>query len=155
MNYKQMVLLETLVNSFGSDSLFRVTFLMFDMHFYGEFLLRDEEDRNEQWPRVHSERLKQDYLTTVMEEVDYFEALSADLKQSGPWRDVKFRNTIFNTMVVFLMEIENQVDDYFIDEPEAEMVYNLFTSPNKYVKELDLSGMRVNPFDLHEIKLKV
>lgn len=148
--------MEELVDGMGSKGMFKMSFIMDDVLCTGDFRKREadrllqgghDEESVEVKSPIDTEKLWKDYGKFVEEEKEYFERLSAHLEENEDYREDIFLTSVFNDMVVFLMEKENSLDDYLIGAELPEVIYN-FYKMNTYHEYYFVNGADMNPLSV-------
>lgn len=129
MNYKQMVLLEDLVKQLWQDTV-EVLFLMDDDFCMGTFRkLKVNESEPGEFAEcgIDSERLLEDYKQFALGSQEHLEDLVRKLNESDveAKRD-KIQSSILVDCELFLIEQDNNIDDYLMGYDGPGIVYNLY-----------------------------
>jgi len=136
-----MFLLEELVNHIGLHGSFKLRFIIDNVLCAGDF-------RNGQDDEIDKEKLINDFMRFIDANKEYFEDLQNHLEENKANRGEKFRKIVFNSMVVFVMENKNRVDDYLTDPEISEVIYN-FHKGNEYHERYFAHGIVMDPFEMY------
>jgi len=136
-----MLLLEELVNHMGINGNFRLRFIVDNVMCTGDF-------RNGQDDKIDTEKLIDDFIQYIYANEEYFGDLRNHLEENEANKGEKFKTTVFNSMVVFLMENENRVDGYLKKPEISEVIYN-FHKGNKYHERYPAHGIMMDPFEMY------
>lgn len=130
-----MLLLEELVDGINSKGKYKISFMMDNAICTGNFRTRETDrllqDDNEQEAvmfetLIDTNRLWNDYQLFLAEDKEYFIKLSKHLEETNDYGSDKTLTSIFNHMVVFLMDKENTLDDYLTTDDIPEVIYHLY-----------------------------
>jgi len=141
VNYKQMLLLEELVNHMGINGNFRLRFIIDNVMCTGDF-------RNGQDDKIDTEKLIDDFIQYMNANEEYFGDLRNRLEENIANKGEKFKTTVFNSMVVFLMESEKRVEGYLKAPKISEVIYN-FHKGNEYHERYPAHGIMMDPFEMY------
>lgn len=130
MNYKQMVLLEELLDV-ESKGINRIKFIM-NEDFYD--LCSGSFRKNISNHYIDRDNLVKDFLSFHEDEIVYFEGLWEHLRKDVKYKKDKFRNAIFNHFILFLEYIEDNTEEYLIGYEGPQIIYNA-TIENEYFEE--------------------
>jgi len=90
----------------------------------------------------------EDFVQYINENEKHFEDLRSHLEENEANKGEKFRMSVFNSMVVFLMKNEKRVDNYLKDSEISEMVYN-FHKGTEYHERYSVDDILMNPLDTY------
>jgi len=79
---------------------------------------------------------------------EYFEDLQSHLEENEAHKSEKIRTSIFNMMVVFLIENGKRVDGYLKEPVIPEVIYNFYKG-NEYHERYSAHGTFMNPLEMY------
>ena len=158
MKYKEMVLLEDLVEHCSPEHDYKISFILDNKTLcIGDFRKRKTKQSvsTDDYSVIHSEKLLNDYMNFVYNNeqikkyaVDlfaYFEEYVDDYQKE------KFENHLLASMTAFLTDEETNPNNYLTGYDGPEVIYN-FSTPKGQHEEFQLNGREVEPFSLYELK---
>ncbi|MEY8292046.1 hypothetical protein AAK882_05275 [Carnobacteriaceae bacterium 52-44] len=157
MNYKEMVLLEDLVESISPEHHYKISFILRDKTLcIGDFRKRkmDKSLSTDDHSVIHSEKLLNDLMSFLSDEdeqsrqftIDLFDHLQGDVI----FKMKKLENHLLASLVVFLTDEEFNPNDYLIGYDGLEVIYNFSTAKGNH-GEFVLDGREVEPFALNDL----
>jgi len=142
-----MLLLEELLNSMRLDWVVQIHFIMDGVLCSGDFR-KAQRNHFEGKNVIFTERLRHDYIKYMDGNREYFEDLGDYLEETSDNKGNILRTSVFNRMVVFLMEEGNTVNRYFKVKNILEIIYN-FYKETKYYERYPVEGNLMNPVDIY------
>jgi len=104
--------------------------------------------RNGQNDNLDTGKLVDDFIQFMNAYEEYFEDLRNHLEENEAYKRENLRTSIFNIMVVFLMENEKRGDDYLKDPEILKFIYN-FYKRDEYYERYSAHGTFMNPFEMY------
>lgn len=154
MRYKEMVLLEDLLESFSPEQGYRMFFMM-DEQFLctGEFRKRFIENGMSyvDYSLIDSEKLLKDYKEFINDNEDnrqYIIELIAHTQGDTEYKEEKMENYLLGSMCKFLTNEDINLNDYLIGYDGPEVIYD-FTPQGGDTGDFILDGEKIEPISLY------
>jgi hypothetical protein len=159
MRYKEMVLLEDLLESFSPEQGYRMFFMM-DEQFLctGEFRKRFIENGMSyvDYSLIDSEKLLKDYKEFINDDKDnrqYIIELIAHTQGGTEYKGEKMENYLLGSMCKFLTNEDINLNDYLTGYDGPEVIYD-FTPLGRDTGDLILDGEEIEPISLYVLNTK-
>ena len=156
MKYKEMVLLEDLVEHCSSENDYKISFMLDNKTLcIGDFRKRKTKQSlsTDDYSDIHSEKLLNDYMSFIYNSeqirqyaIDLFAHFQGDVE----YKKEKLENHLLASMTAFLTDEETNPNNYLTGYDGPEVIYN-FSTPKGHHGEFVLDGREVEPFSLYEL----
>ena len=158
MRYKEIVLLEELIERLSPEHDYKFCFILGNMTLYtGEFRKKNKGSSMDEYSFIDSEKLLNDYRRYVYNnewEREYVAALLDHLQGDAVNKKAKLENYFLISMMTFLTDEDTDPDDYLVGYDRLEIIYN-FSSVKDFQEEFVLDGREVEPLWLYELPAEI
>lgn len=157
MNYKEMVLLEDLLEHFSSEHGYKILFTIEERFLCtGEFRKKETKENlsENNYPVIYSEKLLKEYKSFINDNdqnTQYVIDLFAHLQSNVGHKEEKLENYLLGSMTIFIMDRELNLNDCLAGYDGPETIYN-FATQNGQHGEFDLNGLEVEPDSLYVLE---
>lgn len=158
MGYKEMVLLEDLIEHSNLEHNYKICFVLENETLCtGDFRKPNNGSSTDEHSLIDSEKLLNDYKSFVFDnewERQHLASLLEHVQEDVMNKKEKLESHFLISMWVFLTDEEFDPEDYLVGYDGLEIIYNFMTMKDSH-EEFVLDGREMEPLWLYELPAEI